>query len=429
MFSAFVSGNFQFIYKNIKLISSSKNPEDNMNLLNDVLFSHMKHPNSGIEWDLLYSVISHQPSDYICPICLFKPVSPRITPCGHIFCVDCITSHMTFNHEKATCPVCYESLIKKTLIRTDLKFFEKDIRATFNLVVKNRNNCCVFVAEDQNNMKFIPYASALSSVYSKISIADAQYMNHMKEKEIQELKEQVSIYSNPLYRDDMKVSMLLSFIDLIEKEIVPESNEPPFYLQPECDLEFFYQDSSGRQAFLDPLSVSMIKKHFGSLVNAPSNFSCPVLKTTYTTVSQRFRRKYPYLGHLSSGADITFILCDLSQIVSNDIILEFDQIIQERIKVDEPEEEDEEEEIAFKQEDFPSIAPVSEVKPSQKKGWGSITISKEDDFPSLSKNSVVPTKNTKWAQISTEKKPNDDFPSLTQQKPQPKRTNSWANVK
>ncbi|KAJ5561160.1 hypothetical protein N7535_009357 [Penicillium sp. DV-2018c] len=52
---------------------------------------------------------------YRCPICLDRPVDPTSTTCGHIFCHQCICSHLEFHPgdrageakpSKGTCPVC-----------------------------------------------------------------------------------------------------------------------------------------------------------------------------------------------------------------------------------------------------------------------------------------------------------------------------------
>ena len=47
--------------------------------------------------------------DGSCPICLEMVDSPSITPCGHIFCHDCILEHINevkFTGREGFCPMC-----------------------------------------------------------------------------------------------------------------------------------------------------------------------------------------------------------------------------------------------------------------------------------------------------------------------------------
>ena len=74
-------------------------------------------PDAHLDWDDVLQVLaSEQSQSTSCPICLSTPVAPRITKCGHIFCLPCLIRYMYASDdaghipEKKTrykkCPLC-----------------------------------------------------------------------------------------------------------------------------------------------------------------------------------------------------------------------------------------------------------------------------------------------------------------------------------
>ena len=74
-------------------------------------------PDILLDWDDVLQVLaSEQSQSASCPICLSTPVAPRITKCGHIFCLPCLirymyasddTSHIPEKKSKyKKCPLC-----------------------------------------------------------------------------------------------------------------------------------------------------------------------------------------------------------------------------------------------------------------------------------------------------------------------------------
>lgn len=419
--SAFVAGNFLYVYKNYLQLNDIPNPPSiniepptsssivpeakgsnlneiteppnhpqeshqlipanhQQNELNDVLFSHSIHRNSGAEFSLLFSVISHQPEDFICPICLYPPVAPRITHCGHIFCSDCISQHVSLS-DQLTCPVCYKDLFEESnkddvlkIIRTDLRYYPKissiinnqessAMHFLFQKVMRNRNNCVCFKC-DEPNTRYIPTASNPSAPFCHFMLADKQYVDNLLEKEKLDLIKQIEIYKE--YKDDLKISFLQETLNdlLVEIEqqsklntLDPELN-PPFYLQESKPSEFyqFYQEVNGRFIFLDPISVRMLILQFNSINEAPNQLEVDALKVTTMSVDFSFRERHRSLGYLPTGADVTFVLADLSRIVSKAIYDKFAARIEKRLKVDDDIIYETEPEVEqFTEADFPDV--------------------------------------------------------------------------
>lgn len=51
-----------------------------------------------------------------CPICLSPPTAPRMTKCGHVFCLPCILHYLSSSENKwARCPICFDSVNERQL--------------------------------------------------------------------------------------------------------------------------------------------------------------------------------------------------------------------------------------------------------------------------------------------------------------------------
>ncbi|KAJ1959712.1 hypothetical protein IWQ62_004506, partial [Dispira parvispora] len=69
-------------------------------------------PDVPIPWDDVEQVLiaTHQP--LTCPICLMTPVAPRITKCGHVYCLPCVTRYL--HTSTATTPEAVEQERRRT---------------------------------------------------------------------------------------------------------------------------------------------------------------------------------------------------------------------------------------------------------------------------------------------------------------------------
>ena len=399
--SAFVAGNFSYVYKNCSQLSSN---HDQQNLLNDVLFSHSIFPNSGAEFPLLFSVISHQPKDYVCSICLFTPVAPRVTHCGHIFCCDCIKQHLCFCDQEKFCPVCYKKISNESLVRADLRLYHSfHDHFVFRKIVRNFNDCVCFQNDDPVK-NVLPTASKYSAPFCHFVLADKEYSSNLIEKEKNDLIKQIEIYSKPEFYDDMKLSLLKSTLENVLEEQVPDDDGTFFALkQKSSQSEYyrFYQDSNGRLIFFDYLSTKMLISHFGSIKKAPDRIEFDPLKIYTVSVDKRFRDRHHDLGYLPNGADVTFVLADLSKIVSPEVMKLFAARIEKRLHVEEDEILEEETTKSFTDADFPTFEKpgtspghaIARANSHQvSKGWSDIKLqapppeekpSFDRDFPSF----------------------------------------------
>ena len=388
--SAFVAGNLQFVYKNCAQLKSA----DEQNELNDVLFSHCLHPNSGIAFELLFSVIAHQPDDFVCPICTFAPVVPRMTYCGHIFCADCIERHAL--SAPTMCPVCYEPLDGTLFVRADVRLHPKQETYKFCRVIRSRSNCVCFLPSSAS-CGFLPSASSENAKFCRFMLADPEYAKKLVETERADIRTQIEVYRE--YNDEAKNAMLEIVMEAVDGEEIISEMGPRFALMPKKtgDYGVFYQEASGRLMFLDPLSNKMLKAQFGAIAEAPDSIEFVPLKETGFTVDQRFRKRFPLLGHLPTGADVRMVLADLSGIVTPDVLSAFAEELEIRTRPDDDDVEEDVEEVKWTPEDFPDLTPSAPTRQSscssqKSTAWTSVkvepkrslSLSNEEEFPVLS---------------------------------------------
>lgn len=119
-----------------------------------------------LSWDYVYAVTLRSDSsedegvaggvDVQCPICLEAPCAPRITPCGHIYCLPCILRFLNMQKEEGhprTCPVCHAMLVSKQLKRVlfqSVSPLREGTTRTFVLVHRQKQSPLLFAHTDKH---------------------------------------------------------------------------------------------------------------------------------------------------------------------------------------------------------------------------------------------------------------------------------------
>ncbi|XP_024908751.1 E3 ubiquitin-protein ligase RNF10 [Cynoglossus semilaevis] len=72
---------------------------------------HLADPDRLVNWDYVQQVRIYSHEVPSCPICLYPPLTARITRCGHIFCWPCMLHYISLSDKSwSKCPICYESV-------------------------------------------------------------------------------------------------------------------------------------------------------------------------------------------------------------------------------------------------------------------------------------------------------------------------------
>lgn len=174
----------------------------------------------------------------------------------------------------------------------------------------------------------------------------------------------------------------------------------------------FYQDTFGRLLFLDPLSNRMLSASFGGIDKVPPVLEFRSLKTASFTVDKRSHARFKCCRYLPVGAEVQFLLADLSSVVRPNVASQFAPQLEEKLRKDEDLEAENDSDGRLTDADFPALGPVPAPAPSaaaKVNSWAKVTapppparsLSSEAEFRSfstiLSGGSGSGKKNSAWA--------------------------------
>ena len=106
------------------------------------------------------------------------------------------------------------------------------------------------------------------------------------------------------------------------------SAKPTIQVQPDQEvIYYYYQSTDGQHIYMHPLDTKILKCEFKSYDNFPKKLSAPVICIQESTIDEDLRKRCKYLRHLPISSDIAFCQFDLSGIVSEATLNQFNSIL------------------------------------------------------------------------------------------------------
>lgn len=318
-----------------------------------------------LNWeDVLQVLASAESQAASCPICLSEPVAPRMAKCGHIFCLPCLIRfmHTSVSDEPTPserkqrwrkCPICddtiyisdtrpvrfyagQESPLPRPGDDVVLRLMMRYDKST--LALPKEGGAEVLSSGDE-----IPWHFAANVLdYARIMRGTTDYMVQEYDHEIEELTQQEKEDELMFNEDGEWTQKAIKAIeaakdkvkDLGEVEVaLAEASKtagPNKSRQPDHDFYFY---TSPPHLYLSPLDIRILKTKYGAFSQFPSTLLPRVEHiSTGNAVDDVLRKRAKYLGHLPRGCLVSFLECDWTDIVPDEILEGFKDEIEKRRK-------------------------------------------------------------------------------------------------
>jgi hypothetical protein len=261
---------------------------------------HATNPDLLVKWESVCQMIIPTNKPIKCPICLSPPVAARVTKCGHVFCWSCVQHYVSLSdHSWRKCPICYESIYSNALKRVQIVHSNAYANASpgnpvemeFSLMKRTSSSSVTLpLASHRKWNTIIPSVDVPNaSTFSKVLIANENYITDLIEKDKFELEElEKTTCDNDYEKTFVEVCLQLIEIEKNkDKEITDESAlKPKYHKEVGSDTYHFYQSSDGQHFYLHPLDIKILKHEFGSYDSMPTHLKLPVISIRESTVTQ-----------------------------------------------------------------------------------------------------------------------------------------------
>lgn len=339
----FLQANFQFVIK------SSAEPRIDASC-----------PDTLVEWSLIEQINIQTTEEPQCPICLYPPISAKLTRCGHVYCWPCILHYLALSDKTwRKCPICYEAIhladLKSTSIVQQNNFKVGDF-VTLQLMRRKKGSMFIEKVSTNNEncmarREHIPHLTDSEELtrFSKFLLANPDEIATILEKEHKELifgedlncPESVFIQQAlDLLQERKNLNAQEVVVKVEETHIKINNTENPLLeitiaqeninenskltgnneqniednqsTKNEALLEnsvtngavrkdkyyYFYQNVDGQNIYLHPINVKMLQAMYGSLDRGPVTITSKILQKESQSMDEDLRKKFTCLGHL-----------------------------------------------------------------------------------------------------------------------------------
>lgn len=318
-----------------------------------------------LDWaDVLQVLASAESQAASCPICLSEPVAPRMATCGHIFCLPCLirfmhstSSEEASGHEKKSrwrkCPICDDS-VQVSEVRP-VRFYagqESPLPrpgddVVLRLMMRYDKSTLALPkeggAEVLSSGDEIPWHFAANVLdYARIMRGTTDYMMEQYNNEIEQLTKQEKEDELLFNEDGEWTQRAVKAIEAakekvkdlgeVEVAMAEASKSTSSSRRAQSEHEFYFY-TSPPHLYLSPLDIRILKTKYGSFSQFPSTLLPRVEHiSTGNTLDEALRKRAKYLGHIPRGCLISFLECDWTDIVPNEVLDNFKDEIERRRK-------------------------------------------------------------------------------------------------
>uniref|UniRef100_A0A8C2XM00 E3 ubiquitin-protein ligase RNF10 n=1 Tax=Cyclopterus lumpus TaxID=8103 RepID=A0A8C2XM00_CYCLU len=354
--------------------------------------AHFTDPDTLVNWDCVQQVRIYSHEVPSCPICLYPPLSARITRCGHIFCWPCMLHYLSIGERSwSKCPICFEEVhtadLKSVVAMETRQYVAGDV---ITMCLMQREKGALVAMPSSQWVKVeepVRFGDTCLSPYSKLLLTSPTQVLSLVAEEKAVLQSQLSQEGDAqgcfiqsalclLQVTEATVHPVLQYSSAFDDEVaeVPEEGTAELPGFPESILEsvleepaeammdaapepqpveesppsqaesgrpstsvvhgpyyYFYQADDCQQMFLHPVNVRCLLREYGSLEASPDSITATVVEIVGHTVTEDIRRRHRYLAHLPLTCE--FSICELAlqpPILSKDTLDTFADDLEKR---------------------------------------------------------------------------------------------------
>jgi len=308
----------------------------------------------SFDWEEVRSVFAKSEEMASCPLCLDKVTVPRMTACGHIFCMVCLLRLFTYADSSVErCPLCFAFIQTSDLRRVLVQSVPDRINIgdTIEMALLKRPHFgTVPVAVDQNTPKAeyvspnLPLTESTRALFSRICQETSGFAEKHYVKESEELRAQYNECHG--YGDTLGMDLTVRAVAELQKAHTDnwgmggaESGSAPPSKAPKGsgknvtgDDVYFYQIADTRYVFLSVFNVKCLLHEYGEKVAFPRRLAGPVLEEQTVVLTPDIVKRFAYLAHLPLHATVVFIELDLNAQLSSATVAHFAEDMKKRAR-------------------------------------------------------------------------------------------------
>lgn len=289
-------------------------------LVNNLADDHpyMNDPECIIDWEHVQRVVVDPDVGEVdrCPVCLeTPPIAPRLSKCGHVFCLMCILRYMA--EVSAQCPFCLDRLyILKPMIYRLEGMAGFQVGQTVDLELVGRSKHGVHVVSTNSGVEYSNRATWNHghSRYSPLFHADRSVLIDMfldEQRAIEKLRDSLQEHEKPEYCDRALQEIRIEMEHLMGQQGVARTQDASM---DDCHHDslyyYFYQPRTNYRTFLANEDIKILLKRYKHYHAFPPKLTTTIKSVDIIRLDARLRGKYRYLDHLPLGTALRFIRCE-----------------------------------------------------------------------------------------------------------------------
>lgn len=284
-----IEDDFDYITANCQLVINPSDGDEGIYV----------NPDVRIDWSNVVYVKCFQTEKSSCPICLELPLSPRITPCGHIYCFPCVWRYITFENDTGLqkCAVCHYDFMADELKRVQiLPSHIPKVGDTIDLELMRRSKTSIFPSPTRSNdSQARDLSSRFLSRWTNVHLSDLEALVNKDIKSMEEYLSDCEAFK--AYGDSLAISRAIlgklkterkALNNIVIKDTPRLSEDTAeddsyFYYQGMLNKYFVYLlETTGHDIYLHGLNFACINADF-TISNLPHIITGKVLDIeTYT---------------------------------------------------------------------------------------------------------------------------------------------------